>query len=64
VAARSKAWVRDLLVSGGSYPAGGVDGLSVVSVVCCQVEVSATGRTLVQGSPTESDLEGSIRKGP
>jgi len=25
--------------------------LSVVSVVCCQVEVSATGRSLVQRSP-------------
>jgi hypothetical protein len=27
--------------------------LSVVSVVCYQVEVSATGWSLVQGSPTE-----------
>jgi len=27
--------------------------LSVVSVVCCQVEVSATGWSLVQRSPTE-----------
>jgi hypothetical protein len=27
--------------------------LSVVSVVCCQVEVSATGRSLVQRSPTD-----------
>ena len=27
--------------------------LSLVSVVCCQVEVSATGRSLVQRSPTE-----------
>ena len=26
---------------------------SLVSVVCCQVEVSATGRSLVQRSPTE-----------
>jgi hypothetical protein len=25
----------------------------VVSVVCCQVEVSASGRSLVQRSPTE-----------
>jgi hypothetical protein len=25
----------------------------VVSVVCCQVEVSATGRSLVQRSPTD-----------
>jgi hypothetical protein len=27
--------------------------LSVVSVVCCLVEVSATGRSLVQRSPTD-----------
>jgi hypothetical protein len=27
--------------------------LSLVSVVCCQVEVSATSWSLVQGSPTE-----------
>jgi hypothetical protein len=30
--------------------------LSVVSVVCCQVEVSATGWSLVQRSPTECDV--------
>jgi len=35
-----------------SNPAEGMD-MSVVSVVCCQVEVSATGRSLVQRSPTE-----------
>ena len=29
-----------------------------VSVVCCQVEVSATGRALVQRSPTECVLSG------
>jgi len=28
-------------------------GLSVVSVVCCQVEVSATGESFVQMSPTD-----------
>ena len=27
--------------------------LSLVSVVCCQVEVSATGRLFVQRNPTE-----------
>jgi len=31
--------------------------LSLVSVVCCQVEVCATGRSLVQRSPTECDRE-------
>jgi hypothetical protein len=34
-------WPRGLTRgSAGSYPAGGMDGLSLVSVVCCQVEVS------------------------
>jgi hypothetical protein len=27
-----------------------------LSVVCCKVEVSATGRSLVQTSPTECDV--------
>ena len=27
--------------------------LSVVSLICCQVEVSATGQSLVQKSPTD-----------
>ena len=30
--------------------------LSLVSVVCCQVEVPASGRSPVQGSPTECDV--------
>jgi len=39
--------------------------LSLVSVVCCQVEVSAMGRSLVQRCPTEcggsvGDREASI----
>ena len=43
--------------------------LSLVSVVCCQVKVSATGQTLVQRSPTECgvyecDLETSIMRRP
>jgi hypothetical protein len=33
-------------------PTGGMD-VCVVSVVCCQVEVSATSWSLVQRSPTE-----------
>ena len=36
----------------GSIPAGGMD-VSRVSVVCCQVEVSVSGWSLVQRSPTE-----------
>jgi hypothetical protein len=35
---------------------GGHGCLSLVSVVCCQVEVSALGGSLVQGSPTECDV--------
>jgi hypothetical protein len=43
VAARSKAWVfgGSLAVIVGSNPALDMD--AVVSVVCCQVDVSATG---------------------
>ena len=56
VAAQSKASVCGLSLAGivGSYPCGGKDILSVVSVVCCQVEVSAMGRSPVQRSGTES----------
>ena len=57
MAERSKAWVCGRLLAGiaGSNPARGTD-VSLVSVVCCQVEVSATGRSLVQRSPTECDM--------
>jgi hypothetical protein len=43
VAAHSKAWVcgRSLAGIAGSNPTGGHGCLSVVSVACCQVEVSA-----------------------
>jgi hypothetical protein len=56
VASRSKAWVcgRSPAETVGSNPAGGHGYLSVVNVVCCQVEVSATSRSLVQRSPTDS----------
>jgi hypothetical protein len=55
VAARSKVWVcgRSLV---GSNPAGSMDVLSLVSVVCCQAEVSASGCSLVQRSPTECSV--------
>jgi len=36
-----------------------------LSVVCCQVEVSATGRSLVQGSPPEcGDFDECDREAP
>ena len=41
-----------LLGFAGSNSAGDVDD-SVLSVGCSQVDVSATGRSLVQGSPTD-----------
>ena len=49
MAIRSKAWVCgcSFLRIVGSNPAGLHGCLSFVSVVCCQVEVSATGQSLV-----------------
>jgi hypothetical protein len=53
VAARSKWWVCCRLLAGitGSNPTKGMD-VSLVSVVCCQVEVPATGQSLIQMNPT------------
>jgi hypothetical protein len=53
-AAQSKTSVsgRSLGGTASSNLAGGAC-LYVVSVVCCQVEVIATGRSLVQRSPTD-----------
>jgi len=71
LAARSKAWVcgRSLAGIAGSNPAGGNGSLFLVSVVCFQVEVSATDRSLVQRSPTDCsvsvcDREASIVRKP
>jgi hypothetical protein len=54
VAARSEAYVggRSPPEIVDSNPTGGHGCLSVVSVVCYQVEVSATGCSIVQRSPT------------
>jgi hypothetical protein len=45
VAAQSKAWVCGRSFAGFevSNPAEEMDVLSVMNVVCCQVEISATG---------------------
>jgi hypothetical protein len=50
---RFKAWVcgRQLVGIAGSIPSGGVD--DCLSVMCCQVEVSATGRSLVRRNPNK-----------
>ena len=55
MAARSNAWVCGPLACWdcGFESLLGHDRLSLVSVVCCQVEVSATGLSLVQRSPNE-----------
>jgi hypothetical protein len=53
----------------GFEPRRGRGCLSVVTVVCCQVEVSVSGRSLVQRSPTECgvsecDREASMMRRP
>jgi hypothetical protein len=55
VAARSKAWVcgRTTIEFVGFNFVRGHGRLSVLSAVCCQVEVSAKNRTLIQKCPTE-----------
>lgn len=54
---RSKASVcgRSFAGTVGSNSAGGMDD-SVVSVECCQVQVSALGWSLIQSRPTERDV--------
>jgi hypothetical protein len=67
VAERSKARVcgRSLGEFVGSNSAGGMDVcLSVVSVVCCQIEVCKTGRSLVQRSPTDCGVSLCVMKKP
>jgi hypothetical protein len=55
VAARSKVWVccLSLVRIVCSNPAWGLGCLFVVNIVCCQVEVFASGSLLVQRNPTE-----------
>jgi hypothetical protein len=57
VAEWSKARICGLSLAGiaGSNPTGGTN-VCFFCVVCCQVEVSATGRYLVQWSPTDCDV--------
>ena len=68
VAARSNAWVcrRSLPGIAGSNPTGSTD-VFLVRVVCCLVDVSVSGWSLVQRNPTECgvsvcDREASIMK--
>ena len=71
VATLFKAWVCGLSLVGiaGSNPAGGVEVCVLMSVVCYQVDVSSSGRSLVQKSPiecgaSEYDREASIMRRP
>jgi hypothetical protein len=54
VAARSKAQVCGRALAGivGSNTTEGMD-VCLVQCLCCQVEVSATGRSLLERSPTD-----------
>ena len=71
VPARSKASVCGWSLAGilGSNPAGDLNICLLFSVVCCQAEITATGWSLVQRSPTdcgvsECDREASTMRRP
>jgi hypothetical protein len=66
VAAPSKAWVCGRSLDGivGSNPTGGHGRVSLVSVVCRQVEVSASDWSLVQRSRTECRASECDREAP
>jgi hypothetical protein len=66
---RWRVYGRSLAAFAGSNTVEGMDVCLRVSVVCCQVEVSATGRSLVQRRSTEfgvseCDLESSTKRKP
>jgi hypothetical protein len=64
VTARSKACVfgRSLARIVGSNPSGGLDVCLLCVVYCCQVEASATSRSLVQRSPIDCGVSISVIK--
>lgn len=51
---------RSLAETRGSCPAGGTYVLSVVRVVCCEVEVSTHRRDFIQRSPSECSLSACV----
>ena len=61
---RAKAWVCGSPHAGfvGSNPARRHGCPSLVTVVCCHVEVSAYGWSLIQRSPTECGVSQCVRK--
>ena len=60
MAARSKVQFCGRCVAGvaGSNPAGGMDICLLCVFLCCQVDVSASGLSLGQRSPTECGVSG------
>jgi len=56
VAACSKAWVCSRSIAGLSVSNITGSWISVVFIVCCQIEISASGWSLVQRSPNECDV--------
>ena len=53
---RRRSAAAPLALIAGSNPAGSMADFSVVSVVFCQVEVSVTGRSLIQRIPIDCGL--------
>jgi len=64
MAVRSKAWVcgRSPAGTASSNPAGRTNTCLLWVLLCCQVEVSATGWSLVQRSPTECGVSECVRE--
>ena len=58
MAARPETWACGLSLAGngGFESRRGHGGLSLMIVVCCQVEISGVDRSLVQRRPTKCDV--------
>ena len=55
VAAQSKAWDSGCLLGWIGFESWWAHGcLSIETVMCCQVDASVSGRSLIQRSPAES----------
>lgn len=62
VAAQCKVWVYVSLLAGSWFRIPPEHGcLSPASVVFCETEVSASGRSLVHSTPTDCDVPEGVR---
>ena len=52
----SKAWFCGRSLAGVAVSNPAASCLSLVTDVCCEVEASASGRSLIKKSPTECDV--------